>query len=132
MASNKNPLHNEIELQITQYLEGKLIDFEIPLLLTGTDFQKKVWMQLLEIPYGETISYGDLAQSIGNKKAMRAVGAANGANSIAIIIPCHRVIRADGHLQGYGGGLWRKKKLIEIEKNVISKSHQKNLDEWLE
>ena len=124
----KNKLHLEIERQINLYLQGLLTQFSIPLVLTGTKFQKEVWNRLMDIPYGETISYGELAISIGNRKAMRAVGAANGANNIAIIVPCHRVIRADGHLQGYAGGLWRKKRLLDIETDV----KQNNLLDWLE
>lgn len=131
-TSLKNDLHKEIEKQVNLYLEGKLTNFSIPLILTGTKFQKEVWSKLLEIPYGETISYGELAILIGNRKAMRAVGAANGANNLAIIIPCHRVIRADGHLQGYAGGLWRKKRLIDLETNVKHNSTQNNLLDWLE
>jgi len=127
----KTDLHLEIERQIKLYLQGKLEQFMIPIVITGTNFQKKVWNKLMEIPYGSTISYGELASSIGNRKAMRAVGAANGANSIAVIIPCHRVIRADGHLQGYGGGLWRKKRLLDLEIDVKTNSNQQNLLDWI-
>lgn len=132
ITETKNELHLEIERQIKLFFEGKLMEFTIPLIFTGTSFQKEVWKKLLEIPYGETISYGELATSIGNSKAMRAVGAANGANSIAVIIPCHRVIRADGHLQGYGGGLWRKERLINLERDTKNNSKQENLLEWIE
>ena len=100
--------------------------------LQGTDFQKQVWNELLKIPYGETISYGELARRIGNPKAMRAVGAANGKNSIPIIIPCHRVINADGNLHGYGGGLWRKKRLLNLETDVVNNSSQASLNEYYE
>jgi len=86
-------------------------------LTVGTEFQKIVWQSLLDIPYSETISYLELAKAIGNKGAMRAVGSANGANALAIIIPCHRVIASDGSLGGYGGGLSIKKDLLALEKN---------------
>jgi methylated-DNA-[protein]-cysteine S-methyltransferase len=89
----------------------------MPLLTVGTEFQKIVWQSLLDIPYSETISYLELAKAIGNKGAMRAVGSANGANALAIIIPCHRVIASDGSLGGYGGGLSIKKDLLALEKN---------------
>jgi methylated-DNA-[protein]-cysteine S-methyltransferase len=91
----------------------------MPLLTVGTEFQKIVWQSLLDIPYSETISYLELAKAIGNKGAMRAVGSANGANALAIIIPCHRVIASDGSLGGYGGGLSIKKDLLALEKNYF-------------
>ena len=91
------------------------VQFDIPMLFAGTDFQKKVWHKLLEIPYGVTISYGELATQLGMPKAVRAVANANGANAISIIVPCHRVIGSDHSLTGYGGGLAAKKKLLELE-----------------
>ncbi len=90
--------------QVDEYLIGTRKDFDIPLLLVGTDFQKQVWHELLNIDYGETIAYSQLATRINNPKAVRAVGTANGANAIALIVPCHRVIANDGSLGGYGGG----------------------------
>ena len=101
--------------QLTAYFSGELTAFDLPLRLKGTSFQLSVWEQLLKIPYGETRSYGDIARALGNPGAMRAVGAANGANPIVIIIPCHRVITTDGTLGGYGGGLWRKAWLLRHE-----------------
>ena len=101
--------------QLQSYFAGERTNFDVPLLLEGTDFQKKVWTTLQKIPYGETISYKDLAEAVGNPKAVRAVGAANGANPIPIIIPCHRVIGNDGSLTGFGGGLPLKKQLLELE-----------------
>lgn len=101
--------------QLAQYFAGDRTEFDLPLAPTGTEFQVTVWSALQEIPYGETISYGELASRIGNPKASRAVGLANGRNPIAIIIPCHRVIGADGSLTGYGGGLPTKVKLLELE-----------------
>lgn len=105
--------------QLNEYFEGKRKGFDIPLVLLGTDFQKKVWGELLRIPYGTTRSYKQQAMAINNLGAIRAVGTANGDNKIAIIIPCHRVIGNNGKLTGYGGGLWRKKKLLEIENSQL-------------
>ena len=105
----------EVIRQLNAYFAGELKEFEIPLLMLGTDFQKRVWKALLTIPYGETMSYGELAKKIGEPKAVRAVGAANGRNPIPIIVPCHRVIGSDGSLTGFGGGLENKKKLLELE-----------------
>jgi methylated-DNA-[protein]-cysteine S-methyltransferase len=101
--------------QLDAYFAGELSSFELEMNLLGTPFQRNVWTQLSEIPYGETISYGELAQRIGNPNAARAVGLANGRNPIAIILPCHRVIGANGSLTGYGGGLERKTWLLEHE-----------------
>lgn len=110
-----NELTEELIKEITEYFEGTRQHFDVPLHTPGTDFQNKVWSTLREIPYGETVSYQEIARHIGNPKAVRAVGTANGMNRIAIVIPCHRVIGADGKLTGYGGGLWRKDWLIEHE-----------------
>jgi len=101
--------------QLADYFAGKRQEFDLPLAFDGTDFQKLVWQQLLTIPYGRIISYQDLANEIGKPDAVRAVGAANGQNPISIIAPCHRVIGSDGHLTGYGGGLWRKEWLLKHE-----------------
>jgi methylated-DNA-[protein]-cysteine S-methyltransferase len=101
--------------QLEAYFAGELKDFDLPTEMHGTDFQRRVWASLCEIPYGETISYGELARWVGNPKASRAVGLANGRNPVAIIVPCHRVIGADGSLTGYGGGLDRKVWLLEHE-----------------
>lgn len=106
-----------LQNQIDEFFSGKRKEFDIPLFPNGTEFQKKVWDAMLKIPYGKTVSYSDIAKSIGNPKAVRAVANAIGANKIAIIIPCHRVIGTDGTLTGYGGGLDRKKYLLNIEKN---------------
>ena len=101
--------------QFDAYFGGELSTFDLELDLLGTPFQRRVWTQLCEIPYGETISYGELARRVGNPNASRAVGLANGRNPVAIIVPCHRVIGADGSLTGYGGGLERKTWLLEHE-----------------
>ena len=90
-------------------------DFDIPLLLAGSDFQKRVWQQLPRIPYGQTASYGELAAAIGSPRSVRAVANANGANAISIILPCHRIIGSDGRLTGYGGGLRAKQYLLDLE-----------------
>lgn len=101
--------------QLKEYFKRQRKEFDLQLEIIGTDFQKKVWEELKRISYGETISYGELANRMGDKNLMRAVAAANGANPIPIIIPCHRVIGADGRLTGYGGGLNVKQKLLELE-----------------
>lgn len=109
------PFLNESVIQLHEYFSGKRTDFTIKLNPQGTDFQKKVWDELLNIPFGKTISYLDLSKKLGDVKAIRAVAAANGKNPIWIVIPCHRVIGSDGSLTGYAGGLWRKKWLLEHE-----------------
>lgn len=114
-GSNKNT--DKLKRELEDYFKGKLKLFSVPLKITGTDFQKKVWENLLKIPAGKTISYQQLAERTGNPSAARAVAKANGDNKIAIVIPCHRVIGKNGDLTGYGGGLWRKKYLLELEKN---------------
>lgn len=112
-------LIREAKEQIQQYLKGDRIVFDLPLEPKGTDFQKKVWKALQEIPFGETRSYKEIAISIGNEKACRAVGMANNKNPIPLVIPCHRVIGANGKLVGYAGGLDIKEKLLAIEKLTI-------------
>lgn len=103
-------------LQLKEYLSGKRKNFDIEIEMIGTEFQKKVWKELLNIPYGETRSYKDIAIAIGNEKACRAVGNANNKNPIAIIVPCHRVVGSNGSMTGYAGGLDIKEKLLKIEK----------------
>jgi len=102
--------------ELQRYFAGKLRRFETPLDARGTAFQQKVWSALLTIPYGETHSYGEQARIIGEPSAVRAVARANGDNRIGIVIPCHRVVGADGSLTGYGGGLWRKRWLLDLER----------------
>ena len=106
-------------LQLKEYLSGKRKSFDIEIEMIGTEFQKKVWKELLNIPYGETRSYKDIATAIGNKKACRAVGNANNKNPIAIIVPCHRVVGSNGGMTGYAGGIDIKEKLLKIEKYNI-------------
>ena len=105
----------EVRAQLDQYFAGERTAFALPLRLEGTEFQQAVWAQLRAIPYGTTISYGELARRVGNPKASRAVGLANGRNPVAVIVPCHRVIAGDGSLGGYGGGLERKTTLLGLE-----------------
>ncbi len=100
---------------LDEFFAGKRKKFDLPLLFVGTNFQKKVWNELLKIPYGKTVSYGEMASRIGMPRAVRAVANANGANAISIFVPCHRVIGSDGSLTGYGGGLAAKKKLLDLE-----------------
>lgn len=114
-ADPADPSLAPIVAQLEAYFAGELTDFDLPLQLRGTPFQRRVWDALQEIPFGETISYGELARRVGNPKASRAVGLANGRNPIAIVVPCHRVIGADGSLTGYGGGIERKVWLLEHE-----------------
>ena len=105
----------ETKKQLSEYFQGKRKTFDLPLVLSGTDFQVKAWKQLINIPYGKTISYGEQAEKIGNKNKARAVGLANGSNPISIVVPCHRVIGSNGSLTGFGGGLDKKAFLLALE-----------------
>jgi len=107
--------------QLDEYFKGERYDFTLPYLLEGTVFQKNVWQALATIPYAKTGSYKDIAVSIGNEKAVRAVGSANGKNKLTIVIPCHRIIGASGKLTGYAGGLWRKEWLLHHERTMERK-----------
>ena len=113
-----HPIINAVVEQLAMYFNGALKVFDLPLDLHGTDFQKCVWKLLLEIPFGETRTYGDIAHALGNAGASQAVGAANGKNPVAIVVPCHRVIGASGHLTGYAGGM-EKKQFLLIHEGVI-------------
>jgi methylated-DNA-[protein]-cysteine S-methyltransferase len=115
-SSRDDDAFGDVRIQLDEYFAGTRSQFDVPMRLEGTDFQREVWAQLCAIPYGETISYGELARRVGNPKASRAVGLANGRNPVAVIVPCHRVIAADGSLGGYGGGLDRKTLLLELER----------------
>ena len=112
--SSRGPVVEAVR-QLREYFAGEREDFDLPLHPDGTEFQRGVWRRLQEIPYGKTISYGELARRVGNPKASRAVGAANGQNPIPIVIPCHRVIGANGKLTGFGGGLPIKEALLDLE-----------------
>lgn len=115
VEQNKTPLLIEAKRQLTEYFGDRRKVFDLPLAPKGTPFQQKVWAALQTIPYGETRSYKQIAEQIGNPKACRAVGLANNKNPIILVIPCHRVIGADGRLVGYAGGVWIKEKLLELE-----------------
>ena len=128
-ATKPNPDHAiliETRRQLDEYFAGKRTQFELPLDLIGTAFQKTVWNELLAIPYGETRTYGDLARRLGNMKAIRAVGAANGRNPISIIVPCHRVIGASGDLTGFAGGLDVKAHLLNFESGATEFNFEGN------
>ncbi len=105
----------DVRAQLREYFAGRRIEFDVPLAMDGTPFERRVWSALRDIPYGETVSYGEVAHRVGQPSAARAVGLANGRNPIAVIVPCHRVIGANGTLTGYGGGLERKRLLLELE-----------------
>lgn len=110
-----NQYLEKLKIQLKEYFQGKRQEFDLPLDLAGTEFQKKVWLSLLKIPYGKTASYAEQAELLGNPKAVRAVANANGKNKVGIVLPCHRIIGADGTMTGYGGGIWRKIKLLKLE-----------------
>lgn len=118
---NETELLKKAGTQLQEYFAGKRKSFDLPLAPEGTPFQPKVWKALLEIPYGETRSYGDIARNIGQEKASRAVGMANNKNPIAIIIPCHRVVGSNGKLVGYAGGLDIKEQLLNLEKQSVNR-----------
>jgi AraC family transcriptional regulator of adaptative response/methylated-DNA-[protein]-cysteine methyltransferase len=115
VTPGSNPHIERVQVELDEYFAGDRTEFGVPLDVHGTAFQESVWRALLQIPYGETRSYEQIARGIDNPKAVRAVGRANGANRIPIVIPCHRVVRADGSLGGYGGELWRKRYLLKLE-----------------
>ena len=114
-AEGSNPILEATRTQLEEYFSGSRKEFDLPLAPAGTEFQKQVWHMLATIPYGQTISYAQLAQRVGKPTAMRAVGAANGRNPLPIVLPCHRVIGADGSLTGFGGGLATKQFLLQLE-----------------
>lgn len=117
ISENENAISTQAKQQMLDYLAGKLQQFDLPLAPQGTEFQRRVWQQLLAIDYGKTASYLDIAKAIQKPKACRAVGAANGKNPIAIVIPCHRIIGSNGSLTGYAGGLARKTFLLDLEQS---------------
>jgi AraC family transcriptional regulator of adaptative response/methylated-DNA-[protein]-cysteine methyltransferase len=112
----KSPLIDRLQEQLDDYFNGRRREFDIPLVMPGTPFRQQIWRKLQEIPYGETLSYRELADAVGKLNAARAVAQANGDNRLAMLVPCHRVIAADGGLAGYGGGVWRKRYLIDLER----------------
>lgn len=113
--ADSHPLVERATRQLGEYFAETRQEFDLPLRFHGTPFQRNVWQQLLRIPFGEMASYQDIADGLGNPQAVRAVGAANGSNPIAIVVPCHRVVGSNGDLTGYGGGLWRKEWLLKHE-----------------
>ena len=121
LIKGNNQHLDKLENELMDYFDEKLKKFQVRIDVTGTPFEKKTWEQLLQIPYGETRSYGQIAKHLGKPGAQRAVGRANGANYLSIAIPCHRVIEANGNLRGYGGKLWRKKYLLELEAGLKPK-----------
>jgi len=112
---DESDIMDETKIQLNQYFQGDRQKFDLPLLLIGSEFQKQVWRELRKIPFGKTESYLGLSKILGNEEAIRAVAAANGANAISIIVPCHRIVGSDGSLTGYAGGVQTKKKLLHLE-----------------
>lgn len=119
-VEEEDPIIQKALLQLALFWSGQIQQFELPLVLKGTEFQVKVWRKLLEIPKGKTISYKELALSLGDAKLAQAVGSANGKNPVAVVVPCHRVIGNDGKLVGYASGLWRKQELLDFERSQTS------------
>ncbi len=119
IISGDNYVLQSLSSELDAYFSGSLVAFETPINVRGTPFQERVWNALLEVPYGTTMAYGELAERLGDPLAVRAVARANGDNRIAILIPCHRIIGANGKLTGYGGGLWRKQRLLDVEKRQL-------------
>ena len=114
--SDTHPIIKKAKKQLTEYFEGKRKNFDLPLVIEGTEFQKQAWKALQTIPYARTISYAEQAEKVGDRKKARAVGMANGSNPLSIVVPCHRVIGSSGDLTGFGGGLSTKKFLLELER----------------
>ena len=117
-----NALTQRCKAQLQEYFNGERTDFDMPLQFQGTAFQEQVWRALLHVPFGETASYGQQAGKMNNPKAVRAVGAANGQNKLSIVVPCHRIIGANGKLTGYGGGMHRKRWLLDHEQRIAGKT----------
>lgn len=124
-TTTDSPLLLEAIKQLDEYFAGERKDFDLPLNQPGTDFQQEVWQELLKIPYGKTISYGQQSDKMKNPLAIRAIAAANGKNNLWVIVPCHRVIGSNGSLTGYAGGLWRKQWLLEHEARVMGTGQTK-------
>ena len=130
LEQGSSPYFAVLRLQLQQYFNGERRCFDIPLDFAGTEFQKQVWNILLQIPYGTTISYAEQAALLGKPSAVRAVASANGKNKISIVVPCHRVIGANGALTGYDGGVWRKEWLLELEKSPTKSPLKRDLTKW--
>ena len=131
VEEEKNMVIDMVERELTNYFSGVSTNFSVPTFQRGTAFEERVWESLKGIPLGETRSYGEIAGSLGCPDAARAVGRANGLNQISIIVPCHRVIGMDGSLVGYGGGLWRKKWLLQHEQRLAGKSSGYSLENYI-
>lgn len=123
IVPGENPVLELLKRELHGYFAGTLRKFQVPVSFAGSDFQHRVWSELLKIPYGGTISYEQLAERVGSPRAQRAVGHSNGLNRIAIVIPCHRVVNKSGELGGYGGGIWRKRLMLELERGPALPSH---------
>jgi methylated-DNA-[protein]-cysteine S-methyltransferase len=130
VADSSDPLLTVAERQLTEYLDNKRVGFDLPTNPAGDDFQIRVWALLAEIPYGETVTYGDLAERIGDRRLAQDVGQAVGSNPLSMIVPCHRVVGKDGKLTGYAGGLERKRKLLELEGAIQREPVVTNLLLW--
>ena len=122
LSETISDLFDDVVTQLNEYFQGNRTDFQFKMNPIGTDFQKKVWEELLKIPFGKTVSYQEVTNNLGDPKAIRAVANANGKNPLWIVVPCHRVIGSDGSLTGYAGGLWRKKWLLDYENPVKQQS----------
>ena len=122
LSETISDLFDDVVTQLNEYFQGNRTDFQFKMNPIGTDFQKKVWEELLKIPFGKTVSYQEVTNNLGDPKAIRAVANANGKNPLWIVVPCHRVIGSDGSLTGYAGGLWRKKLLLDHENPVKQQS----------
>ncbi len=120
MIPGSNDVLSRLARELVEYFEGKRKDFAVAYDLKGTAFQKSVWRELRRIPYGQTASYTEIAGRVGRPGAVRALAQANGANPLYLLVPCHRVIASDGALSGYGGGVWRKRRLLELERRNLS------------
>jgi len=121
---NSNDVIEKCKQQLREYFAGERKEFDVEIHQKGTEFQQKVWAELIKIPYGKTVSYNDIARKVGGRNMMRAVGAANGKNQISIIVPCHRVIGSNGKLTGYAGGMWRKEWLLKHEDKYSDEERQ--------
>jgi AraC family transcriptional regulator of adaptative response/methylated-DNA-[protein]-cysteine methyltransferase len=128
IVPGQNAHLTRLRLELDEYFAGRREAFTTPLVIAGTPFQRRVWDGLRAIPYGETRTYSDLAAALGDPSAQRAVGSANGSNRIAILVPCHRVVAAGGEMGGYGGGVWRKKRLLDLEQRVKTQKAEGDLE----
>ena len=124
---NLNTVVTQCKTELAEYFVGKRKEFDVPVCQAGTEFQQRVWNELMKIPYGKTVSYNDIAMILGDRKSVRVVGSSNGKNKISIIVPCHRVIGKDGSLTGYAGGMWRKQWLLNHEKEFSGGEKQMEL-----